>query len=141
MNVAALRHTNLKVLVIDDDELMQELFKATFGLLGVYKIEIVSNGRRALDATKNKEAEGDPFNIIVVDWEMPVMDGIGFLESFRKNDKKAVVIMVTARTSSADFSEAKRKGADYFFMKPLDIDMLKLYLGSAIDAVLKSRSD
>jgi DNA-binding response OmpR family regulator len=70
---------------------------------------------------------------------MPVMDGIQFLETFRKTDKAAVVIMVSARTSTSDFNEAKRKGADYFFMKPLDATMLKLRLGAAIDAALKSR--
>lgn len=137
LNAALANRANLNALVIDDDTLIQKLIKSTLGILGVRKIKVVSDGRAALQAVQLKEQEGDPFDIILCDWDMPVMDGIGFLEAFRKNNQNAVVIMVTARTSHADFDKAKTKGADFFFMKPLDMSMLKIRLAAALDVAFE----
>ncbi|MBT3558396.1 MAG: response regulator [Rhodospirillales bacterium] len=139
MTTVPANRADLNVLIVDDESLFQRLIKSTLGFMSVHKITIAADGKEGLQAVQANEQAGNPFNVLIVDWDMPVMDGIQFVEAFRKTDKAAVVIMVTARTSAADFNEAKRKGADYFFMKPLDPAMLKLRLGAAIDAALKNR--
>ena len=137
MNVASTDHANMNVLVIDDEPLIQKLMKSTLGILGVRTIEIVSDGRAALHAIRMKELSGQPFSHIVSNWDIPVMDGIAFLEAFRSMNKKTVVTMVTGHTETTDFNEAKDKGADYFFMKPLDMGMLKTRLAAALDAAFE----
>lgn len=140
MNATPTNRTNLNVLVIDDEVLIHKLIKSTLNLMGVRKIEVALDGSAGLKAVQLKEQAGEPFNVIICDWDMPVMDGISFLETFRKNDKNAVVIMVTARTSQLDFDKAKNKGVDYFFMKPLDMTMLKIRLAAALDAAFERRN-
>lgn len=140
MNATMTNRTNLNVLVIDDEALIQKLIKSTLNLMGVRNIEVALDGSAGLKAVQLKERAGEPFNVIICDWDMPVMDGISFLETFRKNNKNAVVIMVTARTSPMDFAKAKNKGADYFFMKPLDMTMLKIRLAAALDAAFERRN-
>jgi two-component system, chemotaxis family, chemotaxis protein CheY len=130
---------NLNTLIIDDDVAIQKLVKGALSQLGVCKVICASEGREALQVVKANERNNEPFNLIICDWEMPVMDGITFLETFRKNNQIAVVIMLTVRTSADDFNKAHKAGADYFFMKPLDTDMLKTRLDAAINAALEKR--
>lgn len=135
MNAALASRADMNVLVIDDSVQIQKLIKSTLSVLGIRQVSTALDGQEALKAVDSKKQAGDePFSLIICDWDMPVMDGITFIETFRKTDKNAVVIMVTARTSTADFNQAKIKGADYFFMKPLDLDMLKIRLAGALDA-------
>jgi len=126
-------------LVIDDAQMIQKLIKSALEIMGIRRIEVASNGREALQSVQFKEQAGEPFNLIICDWNMPVMDGITFLETFRKNNQKAVFIMFTVRTTAKDFNDAKSKGADYFFMKPMDVSMLKIRLDAAIDAAFERR--
>jgi CheY-like chemotaxis protein len=128
--------TDLNVLIVDDEQTIQNLVKSVLISMGIRKIDIVSDGRAALQAVAKKTQASDAINVIICDWDMPVMDGISFVEAFRKTDEKAVIIMVTARNSTTDFNIAKQKGADYFFMKPLEANMLKIRLGGALDAAV-----
>lgn len=139
MSAETTNRSALNVLIVDDEPRLQILIKSTLSIIGVQNIAVESDGQAALKAISAQDQKGEPFDVVICDWNMPVMDGLEFLEKFRKDNKQAVVIMVTARTSTSDFNEAKRKGADYFFMKPLDVDMLKIRLAGAIDAALKRR--
>ena len=129
----------LNALVVDDEELVRKLVSAALKGLGVEKIETADDGRAAIEIVQARQNSGNPFNLIVCDWEMPVMDGIDFLEKFRADNLDAIFIMVTARTATEDFNKAKKKGVDYFFMKPLQADMLRIRLDSAIDAAIQRR--
>lgn len=133
--------STLHVLVIDDNPVSQELTRSTLTLLGVSHIDLAEDGHKALEMVEKQDGKGEPYDLLICDWMMPVMDGITFLETFRQTNKRAVFIMVTARTSEEDFNEAKEKGADYFFMKPLDLTMLKIRLDAAIDASFARRAN
>ncbi len=139
MNTPHSDRSKLNVLVVDDNDINQKLNKSTLVTLGVRNIEVAADGREGLAAVRKNEAANKPFDLIICDWMMPVMDGITFLEKFRETNKRAVFIMVTARTSESDFNEAKDKGADYFFMKPMDLVMLKIRLDGALDASFQRR--
>lgn len=129
----------LNVLIVDDEKTVQDLVKSVLSSMGINKIEVASDGRSALQVINRKKQSDQTINVIICDWDMPVLDGIGFLEEYRKTDDKAVIIMVTARNSTSDFNTAKQKGADYFFMKPLEANMLKIRLGAALDAAVSRR--
>jgi len=47
--------------------------------------------------------------------------------------------MLTARTDTSDFSQARHLGVDYFFMKPLEGDMLRIHLKGAMDSALEKK--
>jgi len=139
MNTPIKARADLNVLIVEDEHLLQNLLKSVLISMGLQKIDVSSDGQSALQAVASKKRSGETYDVIICDWDMPIMNGITFLETFRKSNQSAVVIMVTARSSSADFNEAKLKGADYFFMKPLEAKMLKIRLGAALDAALARR--
>jgi len=128
-------HANFNVLIVDDEILIQNLIKSVLATMGIQKVKTAMNGQMALTAIQSGERTGAPFNVVICDWDMPVMDGLSFLGAFRKTNRTAIVIMITAHSSSSDFAEAKQKGADYFFMKPIEPVMLKIRLGGALDAL------
>ena len=125
----------LRALVVDDDLQIARLIEITLSQLGISDITVVNDGVQALAQV---EAVQQPFSFIVCDWMMPNMDGIEFLERFRKIHPDTPFVMLTAKTEASDFYKAKQLGANYFLMKPLAPDDLQLRLQGVIDVVCSS---
>jgi len=87
-----------RVLVIEDDENTRQLFKSVLSKAG-WKVREAGNGREALDDLKKEVAD-----VIVLDLMMPIMDGIAFLEQFKREPawQNIPVIVVTAKVMSAE---------------------------------------
>ena len=123
------KYPNLRVLVVDDDALTSQLVKAVLENLGVSTVDHAADGAKAMSMVK---AAPEPYGLIICDWMMPVMTGLEFLEKFRAADKTTPFVMLTAKTETQEFNKAKSMGADYFLMKPLDVDGLQLRLGTIV---------
>ena len=102
----------LAVLVVDDDELERTLIADRLTQRGIEVLE-AGDGAQALHMLRNK-----PVPVVVVDWHMPVMDGIEFTERFRAElPGDAYVIMLTARKDDFDFERGYRAGVDDYLTK------------------------
>ena len=82
-----------------------------------------------------KNAE-ESFGLVISDWMMPGMDGIEFLERFRRDNQNTPFIMLTAKTAAKDFQKAKELGANYFLMKPLTADEMGIRIQGVIDVTV-----
>jgi two-component system, chemotaxis family, chemotaxis protein CheY len=122
------RDTN--VLVIDDEPQMVKIVEGVLRILGVQSISTAEDGEQALDLVKSS---AKPFDLVICDWQMPNMDGLQFLEAFRADYPGTAFVMLTAKTDAQAFNSAKRSGATYFFMKPIDAADLKSRLSSLFD--------
>ena len=80
----------VRVLVVDDEENIRLLFKEELEEED-YEVETASNGVEALEKLK-----GAPFDVIVLDIKMPVMDGIQTLNAIKNKDKDQPVILCSA---------------------------------------------
>ncbi len=111
----------MRVLVAEDDEKTQ---KALIFLLQRHGYTAVpaNDGQAALDIL----TELDPPAIVLLDWEMPKLDGLAVCRLLRAMPLKRYiyVIMVTARDSAADLLAAFAAGADDFLGKPADTAQL-----------------
>ncbi|MDX2222894.1 MAG: response regulator [Rhodospirillaceae bacterium] len=120
-----------KCLIVDDSRIIRRVASKIFHDLG-FEPEEAENGRKALDASRIRVPE-----VAVVDWDMPVMDGMAFLESFRKlpGGDKAKVIFCTAENEVPKIQQALEAGADEYIMKPFDSEIVrsKLAIIGAID--------
>lgn len=109
----------INVLVIDDDPVACEHAKLVLEKAGIAS-ETVTSGEVALRAVELRQARQDPYNLILVDWQMPGMDGI---ETTRKIKEivgnETAIIMLTAYKWDDIFDEAKNAGVDCFIAKPL----------------------
>ena len=106
-----------RILVVDDDD---RTLKALVFLLQRhgYTTEAASDGQAALDIL----IEPDPPSIVLLDWDMPKLDGLDVCRLLRSIPirRYIYVIMVTARDSPADLLLALNAGADDFLGKPAD---------------------
>ena len=102
----------LAVLIVDDDELERALIGDRLAQRGI-RVAEASNGAEALERLRKEEIP-----VVVVDWHMPVMDGIEFTEKFRAElPGDTYVIMLTQRREDFDFERGYRAGVDDYLTK------------------------
>lgn len=102
-----------RILVVDDEAVLRMLIVDSLEDLGC-SIDEADNGKDALDLLNHNK-----YNVIVLDYMMPGMTGIEFLEKANKDKLNgAAVIMLTAKAQEKDQHQAKQAGVDYFMKKP-----------------------
>lgn len=110
--------TDKRVLVVEDSPVMRELFKLTFkGKPGV-RLDNAGDGMGALQAIR----AGDlPYDLILLDLNMPVMDGMKFLSKLREEPlgEGSIVAIVSTEDSPEVERAARELGARYFLRKPV----------------------
>jgi two-component system chemotaxis response regulator CheY len=113
--------SKLQVLVIDDSRTMRLILGRMLRDLGLDVTE-ASNGR---DALGQLDAGLSP-SVILVDWNMPEMTGIEFVEAVRRPpyESTAKVVMVTTETEVPQVRRALEAGADEYVMKPFTSDAI-----------------
>lgn len=114
----------MKMLVIDDSKPMRTFLTFLAQEMAFTTAEAV-DGREAL-AVLVKNDPREPFDVALVDWDMPRMNGIEFVEAVRRNQDFAglKLMMVTTQNSQDRITQALQAGADDFLMKPITKDML-----------------
>ena len=114
--------TDMKILVVDDMSTMRRIVKNIFKELGFTNIEEAENGSDALGKLK-----GDKFDLVVSDWNMPVMPGIELLRNIRADAalKHIPVLMVTAEAQKENLMEAIQAGVSNYVVKPFTADIIK----------------
>ncbi|MEL6312368.1 MAG: response regulator [Planctomycetota bacterium] len=118
----------MKVLLIDDSKTMRNIQKSVLRQLGHTEVEEACDGQDAL----NKLNEFTP-ELILVDWNMPNMDGLTFVKTFRQNDKSTPMIMVTTEAEKARVIEAIKAGVNNYVVKPFTPDLLGQRIGETME--------
>ena len=116
----------MKIMVIDDEEDIQILFKQQFRKelkSGTVEFQFATSGESALDFLE----KGGSLNInqILSDINMPGMTGIELLKKIKEQYHQLKVSMITAYADEHNFQEARKHGCDEYFTKPLDFVNLK----------------
>ena len=106
----------MKILIVDDDPGVRGLLKEFLSLHG-YHTDCETNG---LDALKRMETRG--YHLLIVDYQMPQMNGIAFVKEVRRKWPFIAIIAMSLSEMERPFLEA---GADLFLSKPLDLRNLK----------------
>ncbi len=112
--VGAERERTLKILVVDDDRSSRMLLEAILGAEG-HRVTTAINGQEALTRIAQ-----DPPQIIVTDWEMPILDGMGLCRALRETPAGRLhyVIILTGHGNEERLAEAFASGADEYLTKP-----------------------
>jgi DNA-binding response OmpR family regulator len=103
----------LRILVVDDDPSVRTALRLLLSRDG-YDISLAANGREALAMLGE---QGTPFDLVVLDWVMPEMDGLETCKHIRERSM-VPVLMVTARSAEADKVRVLDVGADDYITKP-----------------------
>ena len=118
-----------KIIVAEDSSVIQNLTKRILSIQN-YNITSVKNGQQVLDKM-NK----DTYDLILLDINMPIMDGMECARSIRSRDdesKSIPIIAITGNAKNYSMDDFKNVGIDDYLPKPLDYDamveMVKKYL-------------
>ena len=109
----------ITVLVIDDDPIACEHARIVLGQVGV-RCETTCSGREGLEMVRTRHARRNPFDLILVDWKMPDMDGIETTRRIREEvGHDSAIIILTSYNWDDVADEALEAGVDSFVPKPL----------------------
>jgi two-component system chemotaxis response regulator CheY len=112
----------MHALIVDDSTTIRMILAEHLKKLGFDVTEAV-NGRDALDRLRGmKKAD-----VVLVDWNMPEMDGLSFVEAVRAEHQydELPLMMVTTNTELAHVARALEAGANEYIMKPFTRDMIR----------------
>jgi DNA-binding response OmpR family regulator len=108
-----------RILIVDDDALMQRFYKSMFRKHeDEFECTVKGSAEAALDHLNR-----NPVDAVILDWDLPVVKGLDVLKALRAHPRtKALpVIMATGRSAEADKALAEKLGASAFFTKPFDV--------------------
>jgi two-component system, chemotaxis family, chemotaxis protein CheY len=112
----------MKALVVDDSRAMRALLRKMVSELGFEVLE-AEHGQAALECLDDSAEVA----FALVDWNMPVMDGLQFVQSVREDRRwdRLPLVMVTSETNPRHVYEALKAGADEYAMKPVTRDVIR----------------
>jgi len=120
MNTADAQQT--KILIVDDEAGVRELLKDALKLAG-FDTHVANDGMSALTALRSFTPD-----IMIIDINMPLMDGFELVERLRKNGNEVPVLMLSARADRVDVTRGLTLGADDYVVKPFGLEELVLRL-------------
>ncbi|MEZ4651048.1 MAG: response regulator [Candidatus Eisenbacteria bacterium] len=118
----------MKIMLVDDSRTMRNIQKNVLAQLGHKDIVEAADGEEAL-----KVAEAESPELILLDWNMPKMDGLTFLKNYRVKDKTTPIIMVTTEAEKSRVIEAIKAGVNNYVIKPFTPDVLQTRIAETLE--------
>ncbi|MRR58936.1 MAG: response regulator [Deltaproteobacteria bacterium] len=121
-----------RILLAEDNKVNQEVCAEIITYLG-YRVDIVSNGQEAVEALFRNS-----YDLILMDFQMPVMDGVEATRRIRALDQEkgvhSTIIALTARVIKGDREQCLEKGMDDYLSKPFTMDAMREMLARWLPA-------
>ena len=111
------------VLIVDDSRAIRRILGTTIRELG-FEVAEAANGQEALDRLEDME---QPVRFMLVDWNMPKMNGLDFVLKVRENKRfeESSILMVTTETAVDQMVKALDAGANEYVMKPFTKEIIE----------------
>jgi PAS domain S-box-containing protein len=128
---------SLRILIADDNRVAAELMQQTVVALG-WHADLVANGRQAVERVRQAQHEDQPYDVVLMDWRMPELDGLGAAQLIHDNTElrhQPVILMITAygREALAHIQETMQSPFVEFLTKPITPQQLALSVHQALD--------
>lgn len=108
--------TRMRVLVVDDSSLVRLYYRNALEAAG-FDVEQAINGIEAME-----KVLAQPFDMVIVDVNMPRMDGLSFMRALRRNTAEAAslpALIVSTEAGQQDIEDARAAGANFYLIKPI----------------------
>lgn len=121
----------MRGLVVDDSTVMRRVLTGALRMADILEVDEAANGQEAVElALKNT------YDVILMDWNMPVMLGIDAVREIRASGSKVPIIMVTTEAEKSRFIDAIKAGAQNYVIKPFEP---KVIIAKIVDTIEKHR--
>lgn len=127
MNAETPALNQLRVLVVDDQMLMRTVITQNLKKIGFSEIHTAQNGEEAWREIQDCQRMRQPYDIVFLDWNMPVLDGMTVLSNCRKDKtfSRMAIVMVTAEQEKKNVLKAIEVGATSYIVKPVSFEALE----------------
>ncbi len=112
------RFNGTKILLTEDKEINQLIVLGLLSDSG-FEIDIANNGKEAIDKCSEHN-----YSLILMDIEMPIMDGYDATLMIRERDKDIPIIALTSNGTIEDINRTKSVGMNEHLLKPIDLERL-----------------
>lgn len=121
-----------RVLVVDDFELVRAMLRRTLAEMGITQVEEAVDGQNAEEMMVQAARDGNPYQVIFCDWNMPRKSGVELLSSIRSMPayQSTPFVMVTAEAERDYVIQALAAGATDYIIKPVSGESLKRKIDS-----------
>jgi two-component system, chemotaxis family, chemotaxis protein CheY len=109
----------MKILLVDDSRTIRNIQRNVLGQLGHSEIQEAGDGVEALQVLKLSRPD-----LMLVDWNMPNMDGLTLVKTVRETDKDLPIIMCTTEAEKARVLEAIKAGVNNYVVKPFTAETM-----------------
>ena len=110
---------DMRVLVVDDEEIAAEHARIVLDEAGI-KADTCQDGKTALHMLEVRHTKHEPYNLVLLDWKMPDMDGLEVAKEIRKlYSRETTIIILTSFNWDEIMDDALHVGVDSFLAKPL----------------------
>jgi two-component system chemotaxis response regulator CheY len=117
----------MRMLLVDDSVTMRRIQKTQLEALGITDVKEAGNGQEGYDML----VQSMPVDVVLLDWNMPVMDGFTLLKKLRSEPafKNVKIVMCTSEAEKQKVLTALQAGANNYIIKPFTPEALKEKLG------------
>ncbi len=112
-----------RILLTEDGIEIQNLIAIVLRNAGA-EVDIAENGIMALEMIEKRRRNGVPYQLLLTDIQMPLMDGYSLVKAIRRQKSPLAIIALTAHTSDGDKQECINVGCDDYVAKPIDFNEL-----------------
>jgi two-component system sensor histidine kinase/response regulator len=130
--------TQARILVVDDNQTNRMILTKNVEALGS-RVDVVSSGAKAIESLRNAHRAGDPYHIILLDMQMPGMDGEQTARAIKSDPavKDVNILILTSMGQRGDAARLKALGCSGYLLKPVKQQVLF----DAVVAVLSRKED
>jgi len=120
----------IRVLVAEDNKTNQEVVLRMLKLEEIYDVTVARDGQEALDLVKDSmhNPASEPYNLVLMDVQMPTMDGLQSTRLIREIGYRAPIVALTAFSEESNIRDCLDSGMNFFLSKPIRRPQLKKVL-------------
>jgi CheY-like chemotaxis protein len=144
-DLAHIPKDQLRISIAEDNEINAKIALTYLKRLGYTHVDTYDNGQKAVEGLRKKALEGKPYHVVLMDVQMPVLDGYEATKLLRNDSmesvRKILVIAMTASAIQGDREKCLAAGMNDYLAKPVKQDVLKRKLETYLSAQVGSSGD
>ena len=128
-DLSRIPRADLQILIAEDNEINQQVAKKYVRKLGFENAVLAVNGLKAVEAVRERACAGSPFHIILMDCQMPEMDGYDATRRIRRDPdplvRNVIIVALTASATDGDKETCLAAGMNDYLSKPVKYKILQ----------------